>query len=185
MRIRNFRLEDIPSLAHIQQATAVFDGWEPGAEQSFVSWLRASETDAVANTFVITDDDDELITWSQAGTLEGVEGEMVGYTIVQMHQDQQGYHLLCQGNVLPQHRHRKAGNALLICALNRAQFVAADHIFAAIQGGPPVYFEVLFPDSDPAALRLAAKHELEKWEGREIHPGSNIPVGLSLYRRDL
>ena len=178
MRIRNFRQEDIPALAMLQQAAALADGIRPLREDEITDWLKAPVTDAVSNAFVITDDDDALITWSQAGTLEGVEGEMVGYTLVQMYQDEAGYHLLCQGAVHPQHRRRNAGRALLICAMNRGQFVAAEHIFAALRGGPPVYFDVLLPMNDPSTPRFARKCELEE-------TNEPAPPGLKLYRHEL
>ncbi len=178
MRIRYFRPGDIPALTQIQQAAAHADGSMPLTEREIAAWLEAPGVDAVSNAFVITDDDDELITWSQAGTLEGVEGEMVGYTVVSMHQDNVGYHLLCQGTVHPRHRRRNAGRALLICAGNRGQFLAAEHIFAALRGGPPVYFDVLLPRNDPSTPRFARKCELTATD-------EPAPQGLQLYRREL
>lgn len=158
MRIRTFHYEDIPTLLEIEQQAALADGREMHAH--FVAWLTASERDALSNVFVITDDDDELNTWSQAGTLEGIEGEIVGYTLIEVSRDEKGYHLLCQGTVHPAHRHRNAGRALLICALNRARALAEEFEFEAEQAGIPVYFEALLPIHDIASPRLAAKCEL-------------------------
>ena len=158
MRIRTFHYEDMPTLIEIEQQAALAD--KRNTRSDFAAWLTAPEHDAPANVFVITDDDDELNTWGQAGTLEGIEGEIVGYTLVQAQHDDEGYHLLCQGTVHPAHRHRHAGRALLICALNRARVLAEEFDFEAEQAGIPVYFEALLPIHDPASPRLAAKSEL-------------------------
>jgi GNAT superfamily N-acetyltransferase len=158
MRIRTFHYEDMPTLIEIEQQAALADGRK--TRQDFAAWLTAPERDALSNIFVITDDDDELNTWGQAGTLEGIEGEIVGYTLVEVSQDEEGYHLLCQGTVHPAHRHRNAGRALLICALNRARVLAEEFEFEAEQAGIPVYFEALLPVHDVASPRLAAKCEL-------------------------
>lgn len=124
MRIRTFHYEDMPTLVEIERQAAQADGRTP--HENFAAWLIGPELDAFSNVFVITDDDDELIIWGQAGTLEGIEGEIVGYTLVQVRQDEEGYHLLCQGTVAPAHRRRNAGRALLICALNRARVLAEE-----------------------------------------------------------
>ena len=158
MRIRTFHYEDMPTLIEIEQQAALADGRK--ARPDFASWLIAPEHDALSNVFVITDDDDELNTWGQAGTLEGIEGEIIGYTLVLVEQDDEGYHLLCQGTVHPAHRHRHAGRALLICALNRARVLAEEFEFEAEQAGIPVYFEALLPAHDAASSHLAAKCEL-------------------------
>lgn len=170
MRIRTFHYEDMPTLIEIEQQAALTDARK--ARPDFAAWLTAPEHDALTNVFVITDDDDELNTWGQAGTLEGIEGEIVGYTLVQAQQDDEGYHLLCQGTVHPAHRHRHAGRALLICALNRARALAEEFEFEAEQAGIPVYFEALLPINDPASPRLAAKCELiptHKLTSDEMH----------------
>src|SRR5450432_3364963 len=104
MRIRTFQYKDISTLIEIEQQAAQADG--RAVQQDFADWLTAPERDALSNVFVITDDDDEINTWGQAGTLEGIEGEIVGYTLVQEHQDEAGYHLLCLGAVAPVHRRR-------------------------------------------------------------------------------
>src|SRR5450432_210336 len=122
MRIRTFHYEDMPTLIEIEQQAALADGRK--ARPDFAAWLTTPEHDPLSNIFVITDDDDEINTWGQAGTLEGIEGEIVGYTLVQELQDQEGYHLLCRGAVAPAQRRRNAGRALLICALNRARALA-------------------------------------------------------------
>jgi ribosomal protein S18 acetylase RimI-like enzyme len=158
MRIRTFHYEDMPTLLEIEQRAALADGRK--ARPDFAAWLIAPEHDALSNVFVITDDDDELNTWGQAGTLEGIEGEIVGYTLVLAKQDDEGYHLLCQGTVHPAHRHHHAGRALLICALNRARVLAEEFVFEAEQAGIPVYFEALLPTHDPASPHLAAQCEL-------------------------
>jgi len=148
------------------------------SEEEFAVWLLADTVDALSNAFVITDDDDELNTWGQAGTLEGIEGEIVGYTLVQLYRDRGAYHLLSQGAVHPQHRHRNAGRALLICAMNRARFIAAEFESEAEQEGIPVYFEAWLPIDDLASDRLAAKCEM-------LPTDEQAPEGMRLYRREL
>jgi|GEM_PF-509754 len=178
MRIRNFRTEDIPTLVDIQQAAAQVDRSVKMSEEELAVWLLAETVDALSNAFVITDDDDELNTWGQAGTLEGIEGEIVGYTLVQLYRDRGAYHLLSQGAVHPQHRRRNAGRALLICAMNRARFIAAEFESEAEQEGIPVYFEAWLPIDDPASDRLAAKCEM-------LSTNEQAPEGMRLYRREL
>lgn len=178
MRIRHFRQEDLPTLLQIERQARAADGRVMPPEVDFISWLLDPALDAPANAFVITDDDDELNTWGQAGTLEGIEGEIVGYTVVSLHVDEQGYHLLCQGSVHPQFRRQHAGRALLICALNRARIQAADFEFEAEQEGQPIYFEALLPLKDPGAEKLALKCEMK--------PCNLLPTaGLQLYSREL
>lgn len=157
MRIRNYRQEDLPTLIHIERLAREADGREPLREADFVSWLADPSVDAFANAFVITDDDDELNTWGQAGTLEGIEGEIVGYTVVSLLQDPQGYHVRCQGAVHPQFRGQHAGRALLICALNRARMIEAEIEFEAEHTDLPIYFEALLPAKDSIAAYLAAR----------------------------
>jgi GNAT superfamily N-acetyltransferase len=176
MRIRNFRPEDIPTLTHIQRVAAEVDKVTIISESEFAAWISAVEIDATSNAFVITDDDDEINVWGQAGTLEGVEGEIVGYTVLQMRQDQEAYHLYCQGTVHPQHRRRNAGRALIICALNRARLLAFDFEAEAEQIGVPIYFEALLPVHDPSSARLAAKCEMQDVA---------VADGLWLYRQIL
>lgn len=178
MRIRRYRQEDLPSLVHIYHAAAQADGTEMMNDAEFEAWLTDPEADAVSNAVVITDDDDELNPWGQAGTLDGLQGEIVGYTVVELHQDANGYHLLCKGAVHPDYRRRNAGRALLMSALNRGHTLAAEFEFEAEEAGYPIYFEALFPVRDPASARLATKCEMEP-------TGEPAPAGLRLYRREL
>jgi GNAT superfamily N-acetyltransferase len=176
VRIRKYRQEDITRLIQIQQLAAQTDGIGEKSVVELEQWLTDPEVEASSNAFVITDDDDELNTWGQAGTLEGIEGEIVGYTTVQLYQDQGAYHLLCRGTVHPEHRRRNAGRALLICALNRARFLAFE--FEAEQEGLPVYFEALLPVHDPASARLAARCEM-------LPTDEVAPDGMQLYRCEI
>ncbi len=179
MRIRNYRPEDLPTLVQIQQSAARIDGYDvPGPEVSIERQLTQSETDARANVFVITDDDDELNTWGQAGTLDGLEGEIVGYTLLTLYQNSEAYHFLCQGTVHPQHRQRGASRLLLVGALNRARILAADFEFEAEQEGIPVYFEALLPIRNTTTSRLAEKCEMQAVEQQR-------QSGMQLYRRHL
>jgi GNAT superfamily N-acetyltransferase len=177
MRIRNYRLGDIPTLVHIQQLAAQTDGIQAEDTGDLERELTSPELDAESSVFVITDDD-ESNQWGQAGTLEGVEGEIVGYTILHLHKDQQAYHFLCEGTVHPQHRRRNAGRSLLICALNRARIWSAEFEFEAEQEGYPMYFEALLPQNDPAAPHLAAKCEMEPTD-------EQVGEGMKLYRREM
>ena len=178
MRIRNYRQEDLPALVHIEQLAREADKREQFHQGEFISWLTDPMKDALANAFVITDDDDELNTWGQAGTLEGIEGEIVGYTLVSLVQDAQGYHLRCHGTVHPLFRGQHAGRALLICALNRARIIAAEFEFEAEQEGLPIYFEALLPAHDRNVPSLAAKCAM--------HPiDTTLSSGLRLYRSEL
>jgi ribosomal protein S18 acetylase RimI-like enzyme len=178
MRIRRYRQEDLPSLLHIHHAAAQADGTEMMNDAEFETWLTDPEMDAVSNAVVITDDDDELNTWGQAGTLDGLQGEIVGYSVVQLRQGVDAYHLLCQGAVHPDYRRRKAGRALLMADLNRARILAEEIEFEAEEAGHPVYFEALLPLRGPASAHLAAKCEMEPTD-------ETAPTGLKLYRRAL
>ncbi len=181
MRIRRYRLGDIPTLAHIQQAAALVDGVAPLSEADFEEWFAQPELQAESNVFLITDDDDELNEWGQAGTLDGLEGEVVGYTVLQLRRSQHAYHFLCEGAVLPNFRRQGVGQALLICALNQARiriFELDDRAAGAGQQGHPVYFEALLPESDPAAERLAAKCEM-------LPVDEPVLQGMRLYRCEL
>jgi ribosomal protein S18 acetylase RimI-like enzyme len=178
MRIRNLRPEHIPTLVQIQQAAAQADGIEAMSEADFVAWLTDPELDAFANAFVITDDDDELNPWGQGETLDGLSGEVAGYTLVQLHHDEQGYHLLSQGAVDPAYRRQHGGHILLVGAMNRARHLAADFEFDAEEEGLPIYFEALLPVRDPGAARLAAKCEM-------VPTDEPAPAGMRLYRREL
>src|SRR5712692_5770689 len=155
MRIRNYRQGDVEMLEYIQQLAAKADGTRAIDRHDFEVWLLKPELEARFNVFVITDDD-ESNEWGQGGTLEGVEGEIIGYTVLQLRYSRHGYHFLCEGAVHPAHRQRGAGRALLICALNRARTWSADFEFEAEEKGHPIYFEALLPLRDPASPRLAA-----------------------------
>lgn len=176
MRIRNYRSEYLPTIIQIQHASAQVDGTVVRSDVDIENWLQ--ELEAEANAFVVTDDDDELNPWGQAGTLDGLEGEVVGYTLVQLLRDQSGYHFLCQGTVHPHYRRQYAGRTLLVGALNRARLRASEFEFEAEEEGVPIYFEGLFPVTDPASARLAKKCEMEAVD--EV-----APVGMRLYRREL
>jgi ribosomal protein S18 acetylase RimI-like enzyme len=176
MRIRHYRPEYLHSIVQIQHAAAQEDGTAANNETDIANWLQ--ELEAEGNAFVVTDDDDELNPWGQAGTLDGLEGEVVGYTVVQLQRDPGGYHFLCQGAVHPQHRRQNAGRTLLVGALNRARLLAADFEFEAEQEGVSIYFEAVLPTADPGAARLAAKYEMQ--------PTNEVIVeGTCLYRREL
>src|SRR5437660_12002205 len=157
MRIRRYRPGDISTLAHIQQLAAQADEVEPMSAVDFEVWLAQPELRADANVFLITDDDDALNEWGQAGTLDGLEGEAVGYTVLQLRRSQYAYHFLCEGAVLPQHRRRGAGQALLICALNHARIRASEFEFEAQREGFPIFFEALLPVHDPGSKDLDAE----------------------------
>ncbi len=179
MRIRNYRPEDLPTLVQIQQSAALVDGYASmQPETSIERQLTDPEIDARSNVFVITDDDDELNTWGQAGTLDGIEGELVGYTLLTLYQDTDAYHLVCQGAVQPQQRQRGAGRLLLVGALNRARILAADFEFEAEQDGIPVYFEALLPIRNTTTSRLTEKCEMQAVDNEKQN-------GMQLYRREL
>ncbi len=114
----------------------------------------------------------DLASWPNDSELNA------GYTLVQVLQDETGYHLLCQGAVHPAQRHRGAGRALLICALNRARLLAEEFEFEAEQAGIPVYFEALLPARNPASARLAAKCEM-------LLVSETASSSMQLYRADL
>jgi ribosomal protein S18 acetylase RimI-like enzyme len=178
MRIRHFRQKDIPDLVHIYQAAALVDGLDTRNEVPIEEWLADPELDALSNAFIVSDDDDELNTWGQAETLDGLDGEIVGYTVLTLRQDERGYHFLCQGTVHPQYRRQHAGRLLLVGALNRARLVASEFDFEAEQNGVPIYFAALLPVHDEASASMAAKLEMLPIE-------KYTPVGLKMYRREL
>ena len=177
MRIRNYRQGDAEMLEHIQQLAAQADGTRAIDRHDFETRLLKPELEARFNVFVVTDDD-ESNEWGQGGTLEGMEGEVIGYTILQLHQDEHAYHFLCEGAVHPQHRRRGAGTALLICALNRARLVAAGFDLRMERKQQSVYFEALLPIRDPVAAKLAVRCEMEP-------TGDRTAPGMKLYRRAL
>lgn len=178
MRIRNYRQGDIPTLVHIQQLAAQTDNVNALSAADFEEWLAQPELEAGSNVFLITDDDDDLNSWGQGDVLDGLEGEVVGYTVLQLRRSQHAYHFLCEGAVLPQHRRRGAGQALMICALNHARIRASEFEFEAQQQGFPIYFEALLPVSDPASESLAVKCELQPMDEPALK-------GMRLYRGEL
>jgi ribosomal protein S18 acetylase RimI-like enzyme len=178
MRIRNYRQGDVPTLILIQQIAAQTDHVDLMSEIDFEDWLAQPELEAVSNIFLITDDDDELNSWGQGDVLDGLEGEVVGFTVLQLRRSQHAYHFLCEGAVLPQHRRRGAGQALLICALNHARIRASEFEFEAQQQGFPIYFEVLLPMNDPASESLAAQCEMQPTSEPALR-------GMCLYRNEL
>ncbi len=171
MRIRRYRLGDIPTLAHIQQAAARVDGVTPLSEADFEEWFAQPELQAESNVFLITDDD-ELNEWGQAGTLDGLEGEVAGYIILQLRRSQHAYHFLCEGAVLPKYRRQGVGQALLISALNQARI----RVFEL--DDRHVYFEALLPESDAASESLAAKFEM-------LSVDESVVQGMRLYRGEV
>lgn len=162
MRIRTYRSGDIPTLVQIQQTAARFDHLEPVNESDFAQLLAQSMKRSGYNVFLITDDDDELNTWGQGETLEGLEGEVVGYTILHVDKSPRAYHIHSYGAVLPEHRQRGAGYALLLCALNHARMQALNFMGEARRQGLPIYFEVELPTHDLTTEPLARTFELEE-----------------------
>src|SRR6266704_4050361 len=160
MRIRNYRQGDIPTLVHIQQLAAQADNVDVMSMADFEEWLAQPELQAGSNIFLIMDDDDDVNSWGQGDGLDGLEGEVVGYTVLQLRRSQHAFHFLCEGAVLPQHRRRGAGQALLICALNHARIRASEFEFEAQQEGNPIYFEALLPVQDPGSEGLAAEFDM-------------------------
>ena len=178
MRIRYYRQGDIPTLAHIQQLAAQADHADSMTIVDFEEWLIQPEPQDGSNIFLITDDDDDLNNWGQGDVLDGIEGEVVGYTVLQIRRSHQAYHFICEGSVLPQHRRRGAGQALLICSLNHARLLASEFEFEAQQQSFPIYFEALLPVEDAASKSLAAKFDM--------HPMDEPALkGMRLYRAEL
>ncbi|HYX49510.1 MAG TPA: GNAT family N-acetyltransferase [Ktedonobacteraceae bacterium] len=177
MRIRNYRQGDIPTLVYIQHITAQADNVDSMSTADFEEWLMQPEIQAASNVFLITDDDD-LNTWGQGDVLDGLEGEVVGYTLLQLRKSNHAYHFLCEGTVLPQHRRRGAGQSLLICALNHARLRASEFESEAQQQGFPIYFEALLPIEDPTSERLAAKFDM-------YLTNESALKGMLLYRSEL
>ena len=178
MRIRNYRQGDIPTLVLIQQFAAQTDHVDLMSEIDFEEWLAQPELEAGSNIFLITDDDDDVNSWGQGDGLDGLEGEVVGYTVLQLRRSQHAYHFLCEGAVLPPHRRRGAGQALLICALNHARIRASELEFEAQQQGFPIYFEALLSVNDPASEILATQFEMQPTDDLSLK-------GMRLYRSEL
>jgi hypothetical protein len=178
MRIRTYRSGDIPILQHVQHTAALVDGLDTLSEVDLAELVERSLTRRGYNVFLLTDDDDELNTWGQGESLEGVEGEVIGYTILQLSSSEDAYHFRCHGTVLPAHRSQGAGHGLILCALNHARLQALDFVAQARQRGVPIYFEVPLPARDGGARRLADDFELEE-------SGTLAEGRLQLYRGEL
>lgn len=178
MRIRNYRQGDIPTLVSIQQVAAQADNVASMSMGDFEAWLTQPELQATSNVFLITDDEDDLNTWGQGDVLDGLEGEAVGYAVLQLRMSHHAYQFLCEGTVLPQYRRRGAGQALMTCALNHARLRASEFEFEAQQEGFPIYFEALLPVEDSTSEILAAKFDM--------HPTNESALkGMVLYRGEL
>jgi len=178
MRIRYYRQGDIPTLVHIQQLAAQADNVDSMSMVDFEEWLVQPELQDGSNIFLITDDDDDLNNWGQGDVLDGLEDEVVGYTVLQMRRSHHAYHFLCEGTVLPQHRRCGAGQALLICSLNHARLRASEFEFEAQQQSFPIYFEALLPVEDPTSKSLAAKFDMYPTDEPALK-------GMQLYRSEL
>jgi GNAT superfamily N-acetyltransferase len=178
MRIRNYRQGDVPTLVHIQQLAAQADNVDSMSIADFEEWLAQPEFQEGSTIFLITDDDDDLDNWGQGDVLDGLEGEVVGYTVLQLRQSHHAYHFLCKGTVHPQYRRSGAGQALLICALNHARLRSSEFEFEAQQQAFPIYFEALLPIEDPASERLAAKFDMYLTD-------EPVLKGRQLYRSEL
>jgi ribosomal protein S18 acetylase RimI-like enzyme len=178
VRIRNYRQGDIPTLVYIQQLAAQADNVDSMSIADFEQWLAQPDFQAGSNIFLITDDDDDLNNWGQGDVLDGLEGEVVGYTVLHLRRSHRAYHFLCEGAVLPQYRRRGAGQSLLICALNHARIRASEFEFEAQQQAIPIYFEALLPVDDPASESLAAKFDLYRTDEPALK-------GMQLYRSEL
>ena len=178
MRTRNYRPEDSDALIALEQLAIQTDGVRLAGEEDMEAWLTQPARDARSNAFIITDDDDELNTWSQAGTLDGIIGETVGFTLVQNIVDEQGYHLRCTGTVHPAHRGQHAGRALFVAALNHARYLAQEFEFEAEEAELPIYFEALMPLADARAAHLAERLGMQAAD-------EAVSAGLRLYRREL
>ncbi|MBX5448493.1 GNAT family N-acetyltransferase [Thermogemmatispora sp.] len=183
MRVREARPGDLAQLWDLRQQAESLDGclFSRAAWEDWQASLARGEPGPAL--FVLLDDDDDLNTWGQGGTLEGLEGELIGYTLLHLVRDAEGYHLRCEGTVHPRHRRRGGGRALLICALNRARLWGAELEVESQQQGYPLWFEVLLPQRDPAAPRLAARCELEAVAATTSAGQQAADDGLRLYRR--
>ncbi len=178
MRIRTYRPDDFFVLRQLQQLAVETDRLAVESVENLLNWLQDAAHEPEANVFVIRDDDDELNPWGQAGTLDGIEGEIMGFTMLELFTDPQAYYFRCVGTVHPNLRGQNAGRSLLICALNRARLVATEFEFEAEQAGRTIYFEALLPTNDAASPHLAAKCEMSL-------VSEPVPQGVQLYRRVL
>ncbi len=178
MRIRTYRHGDIPTLIQVQHKAALFDGLPAMSETELTRLLEQSLSRRGYNVFLITDDDDELNTWGQGESLDGLQGEVVGYTILQLYPTTHAYHFYCHGAVLPAYRRQGAGHALLLCALNHARLQAIDFANEAHAHGKPIFLDFPLPTHDPAAYSLAQTFEL-------VEAPEPLETGLRLYRIEL
>jgi ribosomal protein S18 acetylase RimI-like enzyme len=178
MRIRNYRQGDISTLVYIQQLAAQADNVDSMSITDFERWLAQPELQTGSNIFLVTDDDEDQNNWGQGDVLDGLEGEVIGFTVLQLRLSHHVYHFLCEGAVLPQHRGRGAGQALLICALNHARFRASEIEIEAQQQGSSMFFEALLPAGDPASKYLAAKFDMYPIDEATLR-------GMQLYRSEL
>jgi hypothetical protein len=145
----------------VERGAAQSEGRESRSEE----WLIEQQ-----HVFILTDDDDELNTWGQAGTLDGLQGPVVGYTALVEHGDgQRTRSWRCEGAVSPKYRHQRGGRLLLQGALNRARMLTSDE-------DEPVYFEALLPANDPGSPQLATYFEMRPVEEQGA---------MRLYRREL
>jgi len=175
MRIRHFRPVDLPELLEIEERAAAADGRRV---YDLAAWFSEQEDESMYNVLVITDDDDDIEPWGQSGTRVEAEGEIAGYTILQVRVDERAYHFYCRGAVRPDLRRRGAGRGLLVSALNRARFWAADYEAEAEQEERALYFEALLPERDPGSRGLAVLLELAETD--EV-----TDTGLRMYLRSL
>ncbi len=178
MRVRPWKGDDIQTLCALHTLAAQTDGSVAMSKKAFEAWLEDAARREAENVFIVTDDDDELMTWNQAGTLDGIEGETVGFTVVQLQQEPQAYHFVCHGTVHPHYRRQGAGRILLIGARNRARLLGSDFEFEAEQAGIPIYFEALLPAADASTCSFAARFGMQFVEDESIS-------GLHLYRAEL
>ena len=185
MRVRNFREVDISDIYTIQQAAHLRDALPVVGEEELRAALLDPLATAAENIFVITDDDDELQTWGEAGMLIGLEGPIIGYTWVRYLHDHEGHHFRCTGAVLPDERGKGAGRALLISALNRARYLATDIDTGTAEENEEIYFEVVFPVREQADSVLTTICELQ-WGRREsVYVGTAGTAMVDIYRRAL
>lgn len=178
MRIRTYRPGDLPILLQVQHQAAAFDGLTLLSEIDFARLLEQSRSRKGDTVFLLTDDDDELNTWGQGETLDGLQGEVVGYTILRLSASEHAYHFRCDGTVLPDYRGQGAGHGLLLCALNHARLQSLDFATEAHRQHMPIYFEVPLLTGDAASARLAYNLELED-------TGTRVDARLQLYRTRL
>jgi hypothetical protein len=178
VRIRRFRSSDAEALLAIEQHAAQAEARPQPDTPAFLQQFADPTLDVVDNLFVITDDDDDLQVWGQAETLEGLEGEIAGYMLVQEQHTPDYYRFLAQGAVDPVYTDPQATRILLIGSLNRARHLAAEFEFEAEAAGKPIYFDAFLPRDSASVPELARKLELS------LVP-EPAPPGFLLYRLQL